>query len=112
MVIKLLILAIATESLVELWKKAAPLQGVKEWIINKTPYLYSKRQQTHLLECPYCLSVWAGAMAMTAFFFMDEAAVLFITGILALQRASNFLHLCFSFLRDKQMDLRVDRNKR
>lgn len=110
--IKYLILAIATEAAVELCKKAAPLQGIREWAINKTPFLYSERQQSHLLECPYCLSVWAGALAMTAFFFMDSTVVLFITGTLILQRLSNFLHLFFSYLRDKQMDLRVARNKR
>lgn len=112
MVIKLMILAIATEAAVELWKKAAPLQGIREWAIRKTPYLYSERQQSHLLECPYCLSVWGGMMAMAAFFYMDSTAVLFITGALATQRLSNFLHLCFSFLRDQQMDLRVARNVR
>lgn len=112
MVIKFLILAIATEALVELIKKAAPLQGIREWIIKRTPFLYSGRQQSHLLDCPYCLSVWAGAMAATAYYFMDSTAGMFITGTLVIARLSNFLHLFFSYLRDKQMDLRVARNKR
>lgn len=109
---KLIILTIATEAAVELWKRAAPLQEVKEWVISKTPFLYSQRLSTHLLECHYCLSVWAGTLAMIGYLYMDSPAVVFIVGILVVQRAANFLHLGFSYLRDKQMDLRVARNTR
>lgn len=51
-------------------------------------------------------------MAATAYYFMDSTAGMFITGTLVIARLSNFLHLFFSYLRDKQMDLRVARNKR
>lgn len=110
-VIKLLLMIVATEALVELWKKAAPLQGIREWLIQKTPFLYSDRQQTHLLECPYCLSLWVGSCLTAMCLFMEGAMAFFILASLAIHRLSNYLHLSFSLLRDRQMDIRVARNK-
>jgi len=108
-VIKLILMIVATEALVELWKKAAPLQGIREWLIRTTPLLYSERQQTHLLDCPYCISVWAGFSLTAMYLFMDTTAWLVITASLATHRLSNFLHLYFSLIRDRQLDLRVAR---
>jgi hypothetical protein len=109
MILKIILLVIATEAVVELVKRAAPLQGIKKWIIIQTPFLFSEDQQTHLLDCPWCISLYAGALAMAAFFYMEVAWVLFITGSLAIARLSNFIHIIFSLMRDRQLNLRIDR---
>ncbi len=110
-IMDIILLIVATEALVELWKKAAPLQGIREWLIDKTPLLYSERQQTHLLDCPFCLSFWAGSCLTGMYLFMDTMVWLFITASLTTHRLSNFLHLYFSLMRDRQFDLRVNRNR-
>ena len=101
----------ATEAIVELWKKAAPLQGARARIIRKTPFLFSRAQQTHLLECPYCTSVWVGFLVMSAFLFMDGTAFLWCAGSLTAHRLSNGCHLLYSIVRDLQIDIRVNRRK-
>jgi hypothetical protein len=111
-VTRLFLLAIACEALVQLWFHAAPLQGVRQWIIRSTPFLISKRQDTHLMDCKYCVSVWAGAFLMVAYFYMDYPAVMYFIGLLIIHRLSNFLHLVFSWIRDKQYDIRVNRGRR
>ena len=83
---KYLILIIATEALVELWKKAAPLQDIKETLIARTPFLHSERMDTHLLECPYCLSVWFGAFV--GFMYIICEASVYLFSLLEIGRAS------------------------
>ncbi len=107
--IRFLLAIIATEALVELWKKAAPLQGIRRWTISKTPFLYSQEQESHLLDCPYCLSVWVGFLMMVLYLYLDSTVFILFTGMLSVHRGSNFLHLIFSLLADKQRDIRVNR---
>jgi len=104
---KYLILIIATEALVELWKKAAPLQGIREWLIDKTPFLYSERMDTHLFECAYCMSVWIGALVLITYVVFNNSIYLF--GALVVHRVSNYVHLVVSYLRDLQLNLRAGR---
>lgn len=111
MVTKLLLLAIAVEAVVELWKKAAPLQGIKRWMISKTPFLYSEEMQTHLLDCPYCTSLWVSILAVIAYLYMDTTVVACIVVGLVAHRLSNYLHLMYSITADKQRDIRVKRGK-
>ena len=93
----------------QLWFYAAPLQGIRFYLVKWTPFLYSESQQTHLLNCKYCCSVWA-AILLVILFYVSSDVFLFTVLILTFHRISNFLHLIFSYLRDKQIDLRVDRN--
>jgi hypothetical protein len=109
--LRLILAIVATEALVELWKKAAPLKGLREWIVTRTPFLYSDSQQTHLLDCPYCCSVWLGFAMMTAYLYLSPTAFMVLAGGLTLHRLSNFLHLIFSVIRDRQLDIRVARRK-
>lgn len=106
---KYLILIIATEALVELWKKAAPLQDLKEVLIEFTPFLYSRRLDTHLLECPYCMSVWIGALVLIIYVLFNISIYFF--GVLVVHRVSNYVHLVVSYLRDLQLNLRAGRGK-
>jgi hypothetical protein len=111
LIFKIILAIIATEAIVELWKKAAPLQGIKRTLIAWTPVLTST-EQGHLLACPYCCSVWVGAAMMAALWFMDATAYLLFSGSLAIHRLSGFLHVAFSLLRDVQLDIRITRNNR
>jgi hypothetical protein len=104
---KYLILIIATEALVELWKKAAPLQPLREWLIARTPFLHSQRMDTHLFECPYCMSVWIGALVLLIYMVFNGSIYLF--GALMIHRVSNYVHLGISYLRDLQLNLRAGR---
>jgi hypothetical protein len=103
---------VACEAIIELWKKAGPLQGIRKWIINLTPFFYNHENEMHLLDCPYCISVWVGALIMAAYMFMDSTVFMLFVGSLSIHKVSNFLHIIFSFLKDKQLDLRVARNQR
>ena len=104
---KYLILIIATEALVELWKKAAPLQAFREWLVDKTPFLYSERMDTHLLDCPYCMSLWIGASVGLTYLIINASIYLFV--LLVIHRVSNYVHLGVSYLRDLQLNLRAGR---
>lgn len=106
--LKCLFLAIACEALVELWKKAAPLQSFREWLINHTGFLYSEEHYTHLLDCGYCLSVWIAIILGVIFLEWNAYLPIYI---LCIHRLSNYIHLGFSLLRDKQLDLRIARMK-
>lgn len=110
--INLILIVIAMEAAVELWRKAAPLQPIREKLVDITPFLYSERQQTHLLQCPYCLSVYAGVAGGFLYFSMDIACVRWLIIAMAIHRMTNFLHLGMSLLKDKQIDIRVERGRR
>jgi hypothetical protein len=110
--VNIIIAVIACEALVQLWFHAAPLQPIKNLLIRITPFLYSKEQSTHLLNCRYCTSVWVSLLLVTAYFTISFKVFLFIAMVLAVHRLSNFLHLVFSYLRDKQFDLRVARSSK
>ena len=110
--INLIMIVIAMEGAVELWRKAAPLQPLREKLVAITPFLYSARQQTHLLNCPYCLSVYAGLAGGSLYFWMGIAPVRWLIIAMAIHRMTNYLHLAISILRDKQIDIRVERGRR
>ena len=110
--LKLILVVIAVEAMVELWKKAAPLQPAREWLVRVTPFLYSERQQTHLLQCPYCLSVYAGVAGTCLYFYADTVPAKWLIIALVIHRLSNFVHLAMSALRDKQLDIRIQRTRR
>lgn len=109
MVIRLFLLTILVEALVQLWFKAAPLQPIREWLIEHTPFLDSERQG-NLFNCPYCMSVWIG-FAMIPVYLAWDSLYLFVLAIAA-HRLANYLHLGFSIINDKQIDLRIARGKK
>jgi len=109
--IKFFLLTVAAEALVQLWFRAAPLQTIRNYLIRLTPFLYSREQESHLLDCKYCVSVWVGAVMAGVYFFMENGIVFFIIAALVIGRLSNFIHLGVSYLIDKQMDLRVARGR-
>ena len=102
---KYLILIIATEALVELWKKAMPLQGIRRKLTELTPFLEIDGQ--HLFDCGYCLSVWIGALIGITYLLYEPSIYFFL--VLAIHRVSNYVHLGVSYLRDLQLNLRAGR---
>jgi len=110
-VLDLIIMIVACEALVELIKKAAPLQSVKEWLVRHTPFLYSESQQTHLLQCPWCISVWVGALIALAYFYVDYSVFMIFCLSMTIHRMSNYIHVFFSLMADRQRDIRVARRK-
>ena len=100
---------VATEALVQLWFYAAPLQWLRGFLVSSTPFLFSAKQNTHLLNCQYCVSVWIGFLVSIIYFTTDF--YIYIVMPLTVHRLSNFLHLVFSLIKDKQIDLRVSRNR-
>jgi hypothetical protein len=109
--LKLVLLVIVCEAGVEAIKHAAPLQPIKNWLISVTPFLYSKSQNTHLLSCPYCLSVYTGVICSILFIYIDNPVIWFIILATAFHRVSNYLHLLISTIRDSQMNMRISRGK-
>lgn len=109
--IDIIILIVFAEAIVELWKNAAPIAPIKEWLVLHTPFLYSTRQGTHLLMCPYCLSLYAGFAAISLYSCMGYAPVRWVVYALAIHRLSNWTHLIFSLVADAQRDRRIARNK-
>lgn len=104
-------LAIFTEAIVELWKKAAPLQPIREWLVRITPFLYSERQATHLLQCPFCCATYVAFVAGILYFYVDVAPVRWFIIAMVILRMSNWIHLVFSLFRDKQLNMRIDRGR-
>lgn len=112
MIFNLLLLGIFTEAIVMLIFEASPLQSIRNKIIEKTPYLYSDEFGYHLLECKYCTSVWIGFLSAILYFFIQNKIIFFFILVIILHRLSNYIHLIFSIIRDLQLNIRIDRNKR
>lgn len=99
---------IACEALVQLWFRAQPLQKFRWFLVKKTPWLRVGGE--HLFECKYCTSFWFGVV-LTLVFLWDNFYIDIFIFILVIHRLSNFLHLVFSFILDKQFDCRASRRK-
>lgn len=108
MIIRILTLALLTEALVELFFKAAPLQGCRAWLIKKTPVLRSE-EQGHLLECKYCSSVWIATGVILLAEYADNQGTRILSAALIVARTSNYAHLLISWIRDAQINLRLGR---
>lgn len=108
----LAILSVAVEAITEAIFRAGPLQPAREWIINHSGWLYSERMQSHLLECKYCTSFWVGVALFAIYNSFEKSIVLWFMYLVAVPRLANYLHLPISWLRDKQLNLRIDRNRR
>lgn len=108
-IILILMYAVACEALVHLWFNAAPLAGIREWLINHTPFLTSE-EYGNLFECRYCLSAWVAILLTISYYMIPLSRYLVIA--LFIHRISNHFHLLFSLLRDFQLDRRIARNRR
>ena len=110
MIIKLIIFAILVEALVELFFKAAPLQGIRRWIISKTPFLVSE-EQGHLFECKYCTAFWVSVFVILIIMFFDNTVSRTIGFIIVVARLSNFVHIIYSLVFNSKMNMILRRTK-
>ena len=110
-VFDLIIMVVACEALVQLWFHAAPLQSLRGLLTRLTPFLYSKEQQTHLFDCAYCLSVSIGFIITLAYFYVDYSVFMVFCLSMTIHRMSNYIHVFFSLMADRQRDIRVARRK-
>jgi hypothetical protein len=112
---RLLLLVVFTEAITQLIFRAALLQPIRVWLIDHTPFLKvpETRYSTadHLLECKYCVSVWVGMCSAILYQYWDYQIVQVCVCVFVLHRLSNLFHLGYSYLNDKQMDLRIARRK-
>jgi len=108
MLIRALALAVLVEALVELLFTAAPLQGIRTWLIKKTAWLRSE-EQGHLLECKYCTGIWIAGGVILLATFADCQALRLMSAALIAARLSNFMHLIISSIRDAQINMRLER---
>ena len=108
MIVKILALVILVEALVEIVFTAAPLQGLRQWLIKKTPVLHSA-EQGHLLECKYCSSVWIAAGVVLIATFFDNQVTRVMATMIIIARLSNYAHLMISAIRDVQINVRLKR---
>lgn len=108
MLIKMLGLAILTEALVQLIFTAAPLQGARAWLIKKTPALRAGNGE-HLLECKYCTSVWIAAAVVLANRFDKDLYLMTAAVCIIVARISNYVHVLVSWIRDAQINKRLER---
>ena len=106
--IKALVMIVLIEALTELVYKAAPLQGIRSWIIGVTPFLRSK-EMGHLLECKYCTSVWIGFFVVLVGTYLDYELIRVFALMIVFGRLSNYVHILYSMIRDKQLNLRLQR---
>jgi hypothetical protein len=106
--IKWLVMIILVEALTELLYKAAPLQGIRNWVIKVTPFLRSE-EQGHLLECKYCTAVWVGFVVVLVGTYLDYELVRVFALMIVLGRLSNYVHIVYSTIRDKQLNMRLSR---
>lgn len=108
-----LAVVIAVEGITEAIFRAGPLQPARNYLIGKTPWLFSESMGTHLLECKYCVSFWVAlAGAQIVYFDVQNALLWIVIYTFSLQRIANWVHLLFSVIRDRQLDMRIARNRR
>jgi len=91
---ELIVLAIAVEGLVELIYGAKVLNGPRQWLKSRSDLL------RRLLECKYCLSVWAAATVagLWALAKFIHPAASWVIWTIALHRTANRLHDLFDYV--------------
>jgi hypothetical protein len=105
---KILLTIVLIEALTELFFKAAPLQSIRKWLINKTPFLFSV-EQGHLFDCKYCTAFWISIGVVLTAIFLDYYVTRLMAYIIIVHRLSNFVHIIYSTIRDWQLNLRLSR---
>lgn len=109
MFLKIILLMIFTEGIVELIFKSSPLYKLRYIIMDMTPFLHSDEFDYHLLECKYCTSFWISCLSAFFYFHLQNKIIFYFILIIVIQRLSNYIHLLFSIIRDFQLNIRIKR---
>ena len=107
--LNILIGVVLCEAIVNLIFNGTVLQPLRELAIRYTPFLSVRGE--HLLTCKLCTSLWVGWLTVAILQFIHIQIIWWIVLGVVIHRLSNWAHLCFSLMRDKQFDIRVNRNK-
>lgn len=111
-VTRIIILIFVTEAIVQAIFNACPVKVLKNFVIKYTSFLYCTHQggyEEHLLSCKYCTSFWVGLCCAWLYPFLSNPYIFLLCLGLVLHRMSNFIHVLISYVRDKQLNLRVVR---
>jgi len=108
MILIIVALALTTEALVELIFTAAPLQPLRKAVILHSSFL-RLGDYGHLLECKFCVSVWAGFFVYFAFLLFGDPFFTYFCFWIIIFRISNYFHVVFSLIREKILTIRADR---
>jgi hypothetical protein len=96
--IDILMMIVVTEALVELICHARIFDSTRNKI-KEINWFFKE-----LLDCPYCLSVWAGLLSAALYSNLDVWPVRIFCIIIAFHRLSNVLHLAYKILLDANLN--------
>ncbi|KKK76451.1 hypothetical protein LCGC14_2863520 [marine sediment metagenome] len=108
MLIKLFLLAILTEALIELFFSEGLFKKIRIFLVRQTPGL-NLPAYGHLLDCKYCCSVWIGLIVIYLSTYINYPLPRLIAFGIILARASNYIHCTLGLLRDLQINTRLKR---
>ena len=108
MIFDFILLIISIEAATELIFHAAPLQRPRLYLIAALPRL-AIPPYGHLLDCPYCVSVWVSVFFTGIYFSVPAFFVTPILFFLSCHRLANFLHLIFRWAYNHNLDLLLRR---
>lgn len=106
--INLILAAILCEAIVNLIFNGGVLQPAREFARRLTPFLSVRGE--HLLDCKLCTSFWVGLFSWWII-QLDISLINYVIYGTIVHRLSNWFHLGISIIRDRQLDIRVNRNK-
>lgn len=101
----IILAVILTEAIISLLFTATVLQPFRELLIRIIPL---RVRDEHLLECKICSSFWVGIFCFLLVSYSGGIFYILLCGIVV-HRLSNYTHLVYSIVRDKQFDMRVNR---
>lgn len=78
--IEFLIIALATHRATALWISD---ELCRPWREGLTNYFLNWHRLTYLLNCPFCVSVWAGLVSSAVWMFAPEVAKIPVLGLAA-----------------------------
>lgn len=102
----ILMMIVVTEALVEIVCKAQILEIPRERLKQSCWFL------NELLSCSYCFSVWAGAISLVLYFYLDHWPVMALCLLITFHRLSNYLHVIFKLIFDANLNQILQRTSK
>lgn len=107
--IKLVVVGIWCEAVVELFFNGAPIQKLRSWLILKTPFL-TFEGYGNIFNCKYCVSFYVGILGVFLYIYLNHVFFFCIGIAIVLHRISNYIHIMYRIVVDHQINLRLARN--
>lgn len=104
---QILMLALLTEAMVNLFFLAEPLSKIRGMLISRTEFL--RVNDIHLLECKYCVSVWVGILIIICYYYVNYEPLRLLAYALIVGRIGNYIHVAFACVRDVGINLKLNR---